>query len=367
MDPQSSGPRGHRASARKSGQSGGGRARGKRPQQRPRGGLAQSGQQRFNTSHAESLNSIRSEATATPEAPLLPPIPDHSPAPAAPRPTPALKAGPAPDVSQPQAPTLATPSSLPASLKSLKSLNATKPSKGALAPQAPGAPERVDRGDDEGDDEGDGAELARLRAAWLFEPGLSDHIHNWLADAMPFSRRERARRPGYWRRRAFLSVIAVGMVIAAVLVGNFGISISQQVAGMFAGLAGIPTNQDSGPGSVIISPLNNTDGTPTPGPMLYTVGVWTSNTMPTGGSVKVYVRISRAGVPVAKAKVNIQALIGGQSAVRLGPLTTNSYGMASAMLRYGGASGQGTPIFLTATTTIGAQTYSGTYTVYALG
>lgn len=347
MDPRSSGPRGQRASARKSGQSGGGRARGKRPNQRPRGGPAQSGQRRFNTARPDSLNSIRSDATTTAEAPLLPPIPDQnqSMTAAAPRPAPALTA-PAPDVSQPHTPTTA--------LRASTSAKSAKPPKGA---QAPEAPELAD-----GDEE-----LERSRDAWLFEPGLSDYIHNWLADVAPFSRRERARRPGRWRRRALLSVVAVGVVIAAVLVGNFGLSISQQVAGLFAGVAGIPTGQDSTPGSVIISPLNNTDGTPTPSPTLYTVGVWTSNTMPTGGSVRVYVRVSRAGEPVAKAQVYIQALIGGGRAVRLGPLTTNSYGMASARLNYGGASGQGTPIYLTATTTIGAQSYSGTYTVYALG
>jgi hypothetical protein len=248
---------------------------------------------------------------------------------------------------------LSAPTSAKSSKSSSRASEAPKPSKGARAPEAP---ELAD------DDE----ELERLGEAWLFEPGLSDYIHNWLADVAPFSRRERARRPGFWRRRALLSVVAVGVVIAAVLVGNFGLSLSRQVASLFSGVAGIPTSQDSTPGSVIISPLNNTDGTPTPGPSLYTVGVWTSDTMPTGGSVRVYVRVSRAGEPVAQAPVYIQALIGGGS-VRLGPLTTNGYGLASARLNYGGASGQGTPIYLTATTTIGAQTYSGTYTVYALG
>lgn len=201
-----------------------------------------------------------------------------------------------------------------------------------------------------------------MKAAWLVEPGLYDLVHNWLADAMPFSWRERARRPGYWRRRAIPTALALGVVIVAVIVGNFGVSIAQQVSHVFASAAAITDSQNATPGSVIISPLNNTDGTPTPAATVYTVGVWTSDTMPTGGSVTVYVRVSHNGQPVVKTRVYIQG--GG---VRLGPLTTNSFGMVSARFHYGGASGQGTAIFLTATTTIGGQTYSGTYTFYALG
>ncbi len=204
----------------------------------------------------------------------------------------------------------------------------------------------------------------RLLASWLIEPNTYERIHNWLADAMPFHWRERARRPGYWRRRAVPVALLVAGVIIAVIVGNLGISVARQVSSVFASAAAVnTTQQESTPGSVIISPLNNSDGSPTPGPMTYTVGVWTSNTMPAGGSVTVFVRVSDNTEPVAQARVYIQTQVGGGSGPRLGPLTTNAYGMASAQLRYG--AGQGTPVFLTATTTINGKTYSGTYTFVA--
>jgi hypothetical protein len=296
-------------------QSRGGRARGKRSEQRPRGGA---GQQRLNNLPSESLNSIRSEATASPEAPSR--HPGAAPASAAER---------APVSRVSHAPALNVP------------------------PEVELEQQSVSEND-----------LSRLRAAWLIEPDLYERVHNWLADAMPFRWRERARRHGYWRRRAIPLSLVLVCVIIAVAMGNLGISVARQVSGAFASAAAIPPAQDqSAPGSVIISPLNNTDGTPTPSATPYTLGIWLSNTMPAGGSVTVYVRVSNNGAPVAKARVYIQSLVGNGSGPRLGPLTTNAYGMASANLHYG--AGQGTPVFLTATTTIKGKTYTGTYTFVA--
>ncbi len=240
---------------------------------------------------------------------------------AAPR---APKAAPAPRVSQPKAP---------------------------LEPKAPPQPRRARQADTEGNP-------PPLKASWLIQPTFYETLHNWLADAMPFRWRERARRPGYWRRRAIPAALALGGVILAVLVGNFGISIARQVTHAFASAAGV-AQQQATPGSVIISPLNNTAGTPTPSPITYSVGIWTSNTMPAGGSVTVFVRVSNNGAPVPKARVFLQ--VGGGS--RRGPITTDAYGMASIQLNYG--AGQGTPVFLTATTTINGHTYTGTYTFVA--
>ena len=201
-----------------------------------------------------------------------------------------------------------------------------------------------------------------LKATWLVQPTLYDTVHNWLADVMPFSWRERARRYGYWRRRAIPAALVLVGVIIAVLVGNFGISLASQVTHALASAAIIPQQQAT-PGSVIISPLNNTAGTPTPSAVSYSVGVWISNTMPAGGSVTVFVRVSHNGAAVARARVYIQALTGNGGGTRLGPITTDAYGMASANLHYG--AGQGTPVFLTATTTINSATYTGTYTFVA--
>ena len=153
-------------------------------------------------------------------------------------------------------------------------------------PKASPQPRRARQADTEGDP------TAPRKPTWLIQPTFYDTVHNWLADAMPFRWRERARRYGYWRRRAIPAALALGGVILAVLVGNFGISIARQVTHAFASAAGV-AQQQATPGSVIISPLNNTAGTPTPSPISYSVGVWTSNTMPAGGSVTVFVRVSQ--------------------------------------------------------------------------
>lgn len=196
-------------------------------------------------------------------------------------------------------------------------------------------------------------------------PSLYDRFHAMMADIMPFHWRERARRYGYWRRRALPAALIVVGVILAVIVGNFGISAARQATRAFASVSG-PTQAPATPGSVIISPLNNSSGSPTPGAQTYAVGVWTSDTMPSGGSVTVFVRVSQNGGPVANVRVYVQVSVGGGSGYSLAPLTTDAYGMASTHLNYGAASGQGTPIFLTATTTIGSQTYAGSYTFYGM-
>lgn len=286
------------------------------------------GQQRLTNPLSGPLNSIRSEATASPEAPNTPA--SGSPASSAPR---ASRATPA----------LGAP-------RAQGSFQSGQPK----TPSDP-APTREARLEDN---------PAPLRASWLIEPGIYERIHDWLADTAPFHWRERARRYGYWRRRAIPTALVLTGVIIAVIVGNFGISIARQVTSVFASAAAINTTQQSAtPGSVIISPLNNTAGTPTPAPAIYTVGVWIANTMPTGGSVTVYVRVSQNGAPVSKARVYIQALVGNGGGPRLGPLTTNSFGMATVRLNYG--AGQGTPVFLNATTTINGKAYTGSYTFVA--
>lgn len=204
-----------------------------------------------------------------------------------------------------------------------------------------------------------------LNTAWLMGPSIYKRLHNLLADAMPFRWGERARRRGYWRRRALPAALIIAGVVIAVLVGNVGISVAKQVTHAFASVSG-PSTSAATPGSLVISPLNNTATTPTPAADAYTVGVWTSDTMPAGGSVTAYVRVSQGGSPVAKTPVYLFVSIGGPGGgYRLGPLMTDAYGMAMTKVNASG-SGSGTPIFLTATTTIAGQSYSGDYTFYAM-
>ncbi len=204
--------------------------------------------------------------------------------------------------------------------------------------------------------------LAR-QTTWIVEPTWYERIHNWLADAMPFGWRERARRYGFWRRRA-LPIIAVFACLAVGLsVGIFALKTAGRVAGAFS--IGPDTTQSTPGGSVMISPLNATDTTPTPTLPQYDVGVWVSDTLPQGGSVTVFVRVSNNTLPQPNARVYVHADTP-NGGINIGPLTTNSYGVASTKLNYGNV-GQQQPIYLTATTSIGGQNYSGVYTFVTFG
>jgi hypothetical protein len=111
----------------------------------------------------------------------------------------------------------------------------------------------------------------------------------------------------------------------------------------------------------MISPFNVADSTtPTPTAPQYNVGVWVSDTLPQGGSVRVFVRVSNNALPEPHARVFIHASTP-NGGINIGPLTTDNYGVASAQLNYGNV-GSTKPIFLTGTTTIDGKTYTGEYT-----
>lgn len=199
---------------------------------------------------------------------------------------------------------------------------------------------------------------------WIVEPSWSERAHNWFADRMPFSWRERARRRGFWRRRV-LPVVAVLAVLAVGLgVGLFALKFAGRAAGAL-NVAPAPAAQSTAGGSVMISPLNNVSTTPTPQAPQYDVGVWTSDTLPQGGSVTVFARVSNYTQPQAGVKVYISANTP-RGTLNSGALTTDSYGLVSWKLNYGNVGNQ-QPIYLTATTSIGGQTYSGTYTFVTFG
>ena len=205
-----------------------------------------------------------------------------------------------------------------------------------------------------------------LRKLRRLDPNLYDYVQMWLSDRAPFHWRERARRRVSWRKRTLLVGALVIGVVVAVALGNVGISVMRQVTQAFASAGVLSAQQQPTPGSVIIAPSNNIYPTsPTPGATVYSVGVWTSDTTPSGGAVTVYVRVSQNGQAVPKTRVYLQVSVGGNGGgYRLGPYTTDSYGMATIPLNYG--AGGGTPVFLTGYATINGQTYNGTYTFVAL-
>jgi hypothetical protein len=154
-------------------------------------------------------------------------------------------------------------------------------------------------------------------------------------------------------------------VIAAVacLAVAFGVGLlALDRAGRAAGaLNAAPTAQATVGGAVMISPYNNgLSSSPTPVAEQYDIGVWVSNTLPQGGSVTVYARVSNNTHPVAHARVYIFASTP-NGGISLGPLTTDSFGVAHVRLNYGNV-GSEKPIFLTGTTKIDGKQITATYT-----
>lgn len=195
-------------------------------------------------------------------------------------------------------------------------------------------------------------------STWIVEPSWYERFHSWLADAMPFSWRERSRRRGFWRRRVVPVVAVVAILAMGFAVGLFALNTAGHAAEALSGSA--PAAQATAGSSVMISPLNVADTTPTPVAQQYNVGVWVSDTLPQGGSVTVFVRVSNNALAQPNAHVFIHADTP-NGVIIIGPFTTDAYGVASAPLRYGNVGSQ-QPIFVTATTTINGQTVSGEYT-----
>ena len=206
------------------------------------------------------------------------------------------------------------------------------------------------------------APLARP-TTWIIEPSWYERIHDWLADRIPFSWRERARRRGYWRRKALPIIAILACLTVGLTVGVFALKTVGNAAGVLAATSA-PAQATNG-GSVMISPLNNVNTTPTPTVPQYDVGVWVSDTLPQGGSVTVFARVSNNAQAQPGAKVYFSAATP-RGTVKIGPFTTDGYGVASGTLNYGNVGGQ-KPIYLTATTSIGGQTYTGEYTFVTFG
>lgn len=199
---------------------------------------------------------------------------------------------------------------------------------------------------------------------WIVEPSWYERAHSWFADRMPFSWRERARRRGFWRRRVLPIVALLAALAVGLGVGVFALKAAGHAAGAL-NLTPAPAAQATAGGSVMISPLNNVSTTPTPLGEQYDVGVWTSDTLPQGGSVTVYARVSNNTQPQSGVKVYISANTP-RGTLTSSALTTDSYGLVSWKLNYGNVGNQ-KPIYLTATTSIGGQNYSGTYTFVTFG
>lgn len=101
-------------------------------------------------------------------------------------------------------------------------------------------------------------------------------------------------------------------------------------------------------GGVVVQPGQGST-TPSPTVPKYQIGAWLSNNAPSGGSVKVFVRLTQDVAPVPNIPVTLAVQMPGGT-VPLGPINTDSYGLATFTVTYGGLSG--TPVFVTATAKI---------------
>lgn len=223
--------------------------------------------------------------------------------------------------------------------------------------------ERLRRAAQVGQDARRGRDPLARPTTWIVEPSWYERIHNWLADLIPFSWRERARRHGYWRRKALPIVAILACLTVGLTVGVFALNTVGHAASVLAANSA-PAQATTG-GSVMISPLNNVNTTPTPTLPQYDIGVWVSDTLPQGGSVTVFARVSNNSQAQPGAKVTFSAVTPG-GVIKIGPFTTDAYGVASGTLNYGNVGGQ-KPIYLTGSTTIGGQTYTGEYTFVTFG
>lgn len=306
MNPRNSVAPGQRARTRMSNQSAGGRARGRRASGRPPRGGGSSGFQPFDGSQ-----SFRSDATASPDAPQR----------------------------ASERPQLTDLTEAPSAARSGSQRRVTPPAS---------------------------AWASMSNAAWMgrasriVNPGFYTRFRRWWSEAFPYHWRERPHHRNFWRRRAIPAALIVVGVVVVVILGNLGFSAIQQATRAFASSGAFnnsSSSQPATPGSVFISPLNNSAGSPTPTATAYSLGIWTSEPNPAGATT-VFIHVTNASQPVANVKVYLQVNGGGN----IGPLITDKAGIASRQIGIGGGGG---PVTLTAETTIKGVTYSGSYTFYA--
>lgn len=169
-----------------------------------------------------------------------------------------------------------------------------------------------------------------------------------------FAFRERSWE-GWKRHRKTVMVMSalVLMLMVAIIGAVAAVSYARRATQHLTMTPPTPTTS-SYSGGVVVQPGQETV-LPTPEAPKYQIGIWVSNNAPSGGTVKVFVRVSDNIAPMAHIPVTlmIQTPGGTQHA---GPTKTDGYGLATFTVHYGGVSG--TPVFVTAITKIGTMDLS---------
>lgn len=141
--------------------------------------------------------------------------------------------------------------------------------------------------------------------------------------------------------------------------GRRHIAVAIVIAALSIGLVACGTQTQAASGNyfpVIRAPV--VDGSPTPGPLIYTVGTWPSNSSPLPTDlVTIYVSFRNEGKPVAGAQAFVQV----GDIQTLGPRATDSNGYAAFTAFFAGAQ-PGRPVTVTARVSYHGQTYENTTT-----
>ena len=190
-----------------------------------------------------------------------------------------------------------------------------------------------------------------LAASWRLV--LVERMTRILRPDSPFEWDEYDWRHSMWGRRVRIwpGVLAGVGLLVVVLVLAFVLA-SRATNSAQARLHPVPTNVGTAAPSGIIVEQPAGAGSPTPAPVLYQIGAWVSDSTPSGGSVKVFVRVSSQTKPVPNVPVTI-SVDGGGPAYSLGPTKTDADGLAIFTVN---ASGRGQPVFVTATAVVAGQT-----------
>ena len=185
-------------------------------------------------------------------------------------------------------------------------------------------------------------------ATWL------DAASRLLPRRSPFSWRERDWRGSVWGQQVRV-VPAVGALLIALLVaGTFAVTLATHAAGIGSNVHLPGIQSASAPPSDVLRPVPPA-GTATPAAPQYLIGTWISGST-SGGSVKVFVRVTHGDAPVAHVPVSLVVNFPGYSS-GFGPGVTDADGVATIVVAYGGLA-PNQPVFITASATIAKQTVS---------
>lgn len=167
----------------------------------------------------------------------------------------------------------------------------------------------------------------------------------------PFALRERSTDGWKRLRTTLLALLALALMVAVAVVGAAVAAMYAQQASRSINITQTRPTVGSYNNGVVVQPGPEL-ASPTPEAPKYQIGAWMSNNAPAGGTVKVYVRLSQDVAPLPNIPVTLAIQTPG-GVLSYGPTNTDTYGLATFTVNFGGIAG--TPVFVTASAKIGDQ------------